>query len=103
MTKIKDLIPKGIQDTLEEVTSKPKRRRMKATLINSTEEHRSAVCKELQYLTHKQNEGQKLVPVLFLWGKPSRILRGKDEIHSYKSMGCNIQYLSETEVKSLKL
>lgn len=103
MTKIKDLIPKCIQDTLGKVTSKPKRRRMKATLINSTEDHRSAVCKELQYLTHKQNENKKIVPVLFLWGKPSRVLRGKDEIHSYKSMGCNIQYLSETEVKSLKL
>lgn len=101
--KLKQLIPSSIKDAMMEVTSKPKRRRMKATLINSTEEHRSAVCKELQYLTHKQNENKKIVPVLFLWGKPSRILRGKDEIHSYKSMGCNIQYLSETEVKSLNI
>ena len=101
--KLEQLIPSGIKEAMMEVTSKPKRRRMKATLINSTEEHRSAVCKELQYLTHKQNEGQKIVPVLFLWGKPSRILRGKDEIHSYKSMGCNIQYLSETEIKSLNI
>lgn len=103
MTKIENLINESIKDRLVGVTSKPKRRRMKTTLINSTEDHRSAVCKELQYLTHKQNENKKLIPVLFLWGKPSRILRGKDEIHSYKSMGCNIQYLSETEVKSLKL
>lgn len=101
--KLEQLIPNGIKDAMMEVTSKPKRRRMKATLINSTEEHRSAVCKELQYLTHKQNENKKIVPVLFLWGKLSRILRGKDEIHSYKSMGCNIQYLSEAEIKSLKL
>lgn len=103
MNKICNLIDDSIKDRLVEVTSKPKRRRMKATLINSTEEHRSAVCKELQYLTHKQNENKKIIPVLFLWGKPSRRLRGKDEIHTYESMGCNIQYLSETEVKSLKL
>jgi hypothetical protein len=101
--KLEQLIPSSIKDAMMKVTSKPKRRRMKATLINSTEEHRSAVCKELQYLTHKQNENKKIVPVLFLWGKPSRILRGKDEIHSYKSMGCNIQYLSEAEVKSLNI
>lgn len=101
--KLEQLIPSGIKDAMMEVTSKPKRRRMKATLINSTEEHRSAVCKELQYLTHKQNDNKKIVPVLFLWGKPSRILRSKDEIHSYKSMGCNVQYLSETEIKGLKL
>lgn len=103
MVKLENLIQEPLKERLKEVTSKPKRQRMKATLINSTEDHRSAVCKELQYLTHKQNENKKIVPVLFLWGKPSRILRGKDEIHSYKSMGCNIQYLSETEVKSLKL
>ena len=41
--KLEQLIPSGIKDAMMVVTSKPKRRRMKATLINSTEEHRSAV------------------------------------------------------------
>lgn len=102
MTKIKDLIPKSIQDILGEVTSKPKRRRMKAGIIASTEDHRMEVCKELRYYETKEKQDTKCIPVLFMFGQPQRRLT-KLEVKDYTSLGCRVEYMTQTEVKQLKL
>ena len=101
MTKIKDLIPKGIQDTLGKVTSKPKRRRMKAGIIASTEDHRMEVCKELRYYENKEKQETKCIPVLFMFGKPQRVL-SKDEATEYRKLGAKVELLTPQEAKSIK-
>ena len=101
MTKIKDLIPKSIQDILGEVTSKPKRRRMKAGIIASTEDHRMGLCKELRYYENKEKQDTKCIPVLFMFGKPQRVL-SKDEDTEYRKLGAKVELLTPQEAKSIK-
>ena len=102
MTKIKDLIPQSIQDTLGKVTSKPKRRRMKAGIIASTEEHRMELCKELRYYETKEKQDIKCIPVLLMFGEPRKRLT-KLEVNEYTSLGCRVEYMTQNEVKQLKL
>ena len=101
MTKIKDLIPQSIQDTLGKVTSKPKRRRMKANIIASTEDHRMEVCKELRYYENKEKQDTKCIPVLFMFGQPQRRL-SKDEATEYRNLGAKVELLTPQEAKSIK-
>ena len=105
MAKLENLINESIKDRLVEVTSKPKRRRIRPQLVASTDEHRNEVLREIRVLDkadRERNNIEILVPVLFLWGMPQKRLT-KTEAHVYKNMGSRVEYLSETEVKSLNL
>lgn len=105
MTKIENLINESIKDRLVEVTSKPKRRRVKPQIVASTEDHRRQILGEIKSLDKadkERNYVETLIPVLFLWGMPQKRLT-KTEAHTYKNMGSRVEYLSETEVKSLNL
>lgn len=105
MNKIENIINGSIKDRLVEVTSKPKRRRMRPQIGASTEDHRRQVLGEIKVLDKadkERNHVETLIPVLFLWGMPQKRLT-KTEAHTYKNMGSRVEYLSETEVKSLKL
>ena len=106
MQKMENLINESIKDRLVEVTSKPKRRRMKPQLVASTEDCKRKILGEIKALNKRAIERgemqERLVPVLFLWGMPQKRLT-KSEVQAYKNMGSRIEYLKETEVKSLKL
>lgn len=105
MTKMENLINESIKDRLVEVTSKPKRRRMRPQIVASTEEHRRQILGEIKALDKadkERNHVETLIPVLFLWGMPQKRLT-KTEAHTYKNMGSRVEYLSETEVKSLNI
>lgn len=105
MTKIENLIQEPLKERLKEVTSKPKRRRMKPQIVASTEDHRRQILGEIKALDKadkERNHIETLIPVLFLWGMSRKRLT-KIEAHTYKNMGSRIEYLSETEVKSLNI
>lgn len=105
MQKMENLINESIKDRLVEVTSKPKRRRLSPSIVASTEEKRRQILGEIKALDKadkERNHVETLIPVLFLWGMPQKRLT-KTEAHTYKNMGSRVEYLKETEVKSLKL
>lgn len=105
MTKIENLINESIKDRLVEVTSKPKRRRMKPQIVASTEDHRKQVLGEIKALDkadQERNHVEILIPVLFLWGIPQKRLT-KTEAHTYKSMGSRVEYLKESEFNTLNI
>lgn len=93
------MISNSLKERMEKAVSKPKRRRIKGGIIASTEEHRSQLCKELRHYEYKESQEQ-LVPVLFMWGKPHKILTSLEE-HEYKTLGMRIEYLKKHEAKSL--
>mgnify|MGYP007022375533 CR=1 FL=1 len=99
MTKMENLINESIKDRLVEVTSKPKRRRLKGGIIASTEEHRSNICKEIRFYEHQEQQ-ERLVPVLFMWGKPHEILT-KSKAEEYTALGMRIEYMKHKEAKNL--
>ena len=99
--KLEQLIPSSIKDAMMEVTSKPKRRRMKASIIASTEDHRMEVCKELRYYENKEKQDTKCIPVLFMFGQPQRRL-SKDEATEYRNLGAKVEYMTPQEAKSIK-
>jgi hypothetical protein len=103
--KLEQLIPSGIKDAMMEVTSKPKRRRMKPQIVASTEDHRRQILGEIKSLdkTDKErNHVETLIPVLFLWGMPQKRLN-KTEAQTYKSMGSRIEYIKESELNTLNI
>jgi hypothetical protein len=106
MQKIENLIQEPLKERLKEVTSKPKRRRMKSQIVASTEDRKRKILGEIKALDKRAIERgeiqERLVPVLFLWGMPQKRLT-KSEAQAYENMGSRIEYLKETEVKSLKL
>lgn len=105
MAKLENLIQEPLKEKLKEVTSKPKRRRMKPQIVASTEDHRRQILGEIRALDKadkERNHVETLIPVLFLWGMPQKRLT-KTEAHTYKNMGSRVEYLSETEVKSLNI
>lgn len=107
MQKMENLINESIKDRLIGVTSKPKRRRLKKSqIVASTEDRKRKILGEIKALDKRAIERgemqERLVPVLFLWGMPQKRLT-KSEVQAYKNMGSRIEYLKETEVKSLKL
>lgn len=105
MVKIKDQIPEGLQEVLGKVTSKPKRRRIEAKIVASTEERKLKVLGEIKALDKRAIERGKmkapLVPVLFLCGERKRLTEA--DAQWYKKMGSKVEYLPETEVKSLNI
>lgn len=70
---------------------------IKKHLDASTEEPKCQICKEIAYLTKKQAPVQ-LVPVLFMFGMPQRILK-ITEVVEYQTMGAKIKFVKETEIK----
>lgn len=105
MTKMENLINESIKDRLIEVTSKPKRRRMKPQIVASTEDHRRQVLGEIRALDKadkERNHVETLIPVLFLWGVPQKRLT-KTEAHTYKNMGSRVEYLKESELNTLNI
>jgi hypothetical protein len=70
---------------------------IKKHLDASTEEPKCQMCKEIAYLTKKQAPVQ-IVPVLFLFGIPQRILK-ITEVTEYESMGAKVKYIKETEIE----
>lgn len=96
-----NLISNSLKERVEKVVSKPKRRRMKGGIIASTDEHRSKLCKEIRYMEYQEQQEQ-LVPVLFMFGSPKKVLN-KHEEHEYKSLGCRVEYIKRNEVKQLNL
>lgn len=69
---------------------------IKKHLDASTEEPKCQMCKEIAYLTKKQAPVQ-MVPVLFMFGVPQRILK-ITEVTEYEAMGAKIKYIKETEI-----
>jgi hypothetical protein len=69
---------------------------IKKHLDASTEEPKCQMCKEIAYLTKKQAPVQ-MVPVLFMFGIPQRILK-ITEVTEYEAMGAKIKYIKETEI-----
>lgn len=105
MTKMENLINESIKDRLVEVTSKPKRRRMKPQLVASTEDRKYKILSEIKALDRadkERNNIEILVPVLFLWGMPQKRLT-KTEAHVYKNMGSRVEYLKESELNTLNI
>lgn len=70
---------------------------IKKHLDASTEENKCQMCKEIAYLRAKQAPVQ-MVPVLFMFGMPQRILK-ITEVVEYQTLGANIKYIKETEIK----
>lgn len=70
---------------------------IKKHLDASTEEHKCSLCKEIAYLKKKQAPVQ-MMPVLFLFGVPQRILK-ITEVVEYQTLGANIKYIKETEIE----
>ena len=103
---MENLIQEPLKEKLKEVTSKPKRRRIKSQIVTSTEDRKRKILGEIKALDKKAIERgemqEHLVPVLFLWGMPQKRLT-KSEVQAYKNMGSRIEYLSETEIKSLNI
>lgn len=69
---------------------------IKKHLDASTEEPKCQMCKEIAYLTKKQTPVQ-MVPVLFMFGMPQRILK-ITEVTEYEAMGAKVKYIKETEI-----
>lgn len=69
---------------------------IKKHLDASTEEPKCQMCKEIAYLTKKQAPVQ-MVPVLFMFGMPQRILK-ITEVTEYEAIGAKIKYIKETEI-----
>lgn len=105
MAKIENLIQEPLKERLKEVTSKPKRRRMRPQIVASTEDHRRQALGEIKALDKadkERNHIEILIPVLFLWGMPQKRLT-TDEAHTYKSMGSRVEYLKESELNTLNI
>lgn len=81
----------------KQTTMRPRIIIIKKHLDASTEEPKCQMCKEIAYLTKKQAPVQ-MIPVLFLFGIPQRILK-ITEVTEYESMGAKVKYIKETEIK----
>ena len=63
----------------------------------NAQEPKCKMCKEIAYLTKKQAPVQ-MVPVLFMFGVPQRILK-ITEVVEYQTLRANVKYIKETEIK----
>lgn len=105
MVKFKDQIPEGLQEALGKAVAEPKKpkrpRLQQCRIIASSTPEVEKKCKELRYREHEEKKGLKTVPVLFAWGQRKRLTEA--DALWYQSMGAEVKYLSETEVKSLNI
>lgn len=108
MAKLKDLISDPSRKDLEKAVAEPKKpkkqkrpRLQRCRIIASSIPEVEKDCKELRYYEYKEKKDLKTVPVLFICGNRKRL--SAEEALWYKSMGAEVKYLSETEVKSLNI
>lgn len=102
MVKFKDQIPEDLQEKLGKAVAKPKRPRLqRCRIIASSIPEVEKKCKEVRYYEHKERANLKTIPVLFMCG--DRKILSKTDALWYESMGSRVEYLSETEVKSLNI
>jgi hypothetical protein len=80
----------------KQTTMRPRIIIIKKHLDASTEEPKCKMCKEIAYLAKKQAPVQ-MVPVLFMFGMPQRILK-ITEVTEYEAMGAKVKYIKETEI-----
>lgn len=72
------------------------RPRIKPQLCTSTEERKREVCKEIARIDRRTN-ASITVPVLFMWGKPVRML-SESQALEYKALGARIEMMDKNEV-----
>lgn len=105
MAKLEDLISNSLKERVEEAVAepkKPKRPRIhQCRWIASSTPEIEKKCKKVRYHEYEEKKDLKTIPVLFICGERKRL--SEAEAQWYQSMGAEINYLSETEVKSLKL
>lgn len=105
MVKFKDQIPEGLQEALEKAVAEPKKpkrpRLQQCRIIASSTPEVEKKCKELRYREHEEKKELKTVPVLFAWGQRKRLTEA--DALWYQSMGAEVKYLSEIEVRSLNI
>lgn len=105
MVKFKDQIPESLQEKLGKAVAEPKKpkrpRLQQCRIIASSTPEVEKKCKELRYREHEEKKELKTVPVLFAWGQRKRLTEA--DALWYQSMGAEVKYLSETEVKSLNI
>lgn len=99
MAKFIDMISDSLKERVEKVVSKPKRRRIKPQMVCSSDERFEAKCREIRHMEHEERQEQ-LVPVLFMFGSPYRILDSVDE-QKYKELNMRIEYMKQKEAKNL--
>lgn len=106
MAKLMNIISDSLKERVEMVVRRPKRRRMKSQIVASTEDRKRKILGEIKALDKRAIERgemqERLVPVLFLWGEPRKILHS-NEVQSWENLGMKITYLKESEVKILKI
>lgn len=105
MVKFKDQIPEDLQEKLGKAVAKPKKpkrpRLQQCRWIASSTPEIEKECKQVRYYEHKEKMNLKTIPVLFMCG--DRKILSKTDALWYESMGSRVEYLSETEVKSLNI
>ena len=105
MVKLKDVISNSLKEKVEKAAAEPKKpkrpRLQQCRWIASSTPEIEKECKQVRYYEHKERMNLKTIPVLFICGERKRLT--KAEALWYKSMGAEVNYLSETEVKSLNI
>lgn len=103
MVKVKDLIQEPLKERLEEVTSKPKRRRMiTRELVASSDDTIETKCREVRWQEHQDRMTQRCVYVLFICGQPVRRLT-KDQALEYEAIGARVEKITPNEAKKYNL
>lgn len=100
MAKIENLIRESLKERLQEVTSKPKRRRLGKQIIASSNKELEVKCRQLRSFEYKEMQ-EKSVPVLFMFGQPYQILT-KEEAKKYRTLGMRIENMKYREVQHIK-
>lgn len=105
MPKLENLIQEPLKEKLKGAAAEPKKpkrpRLQQCRIIASSTPEVEKKCKELRYREHEEKKELKTVPVLFAWGQRKRLTEA--DARWYESMGSRVEYLSETEVKSLNI
>lgn len=100
MQKIENLINESIKDRLVEVTSKPKRQKIRVCrIVASTDSEIEAKCKQLRHFEYEERRNKKTIPVLFMCGIPKRIT--KSQADWYMAQGMRVEYHNEESYKAL--
>lgn len=99
MAKLIQMISDSLKEKVEKVVSKPKRRRIGPQMICSSDERFESKCREIRQIEHKERQ-ELMVPVLFMWGNPQKILNSAEELE-YKALGMRVEYIKQKEAKSL--
>lgn len=100
MAKIENLIQESLKERLQEVASKPKRRRLGKQIIASSNEELESKCKQLRRFEYKEMQEKPCIPVLFLFGQARKVLK-QTEVATYTAIGARVEKLTLEEVKRI--